>query len=562
MALSGEYGNRTVTENLPYHIVAKAIEESPKRRYAYGPPNLTATVRFSEPSGNNFLDAEETGKLTVTVTNTGRGDAFGVTAELGLDKPLRGLNFDTRHAIGAIAAGKSVTRELPFTAAKEIASADLRFTVNVREAGGFDAESLQIAFRSKAFEPPRLMVADLGIEDQSGNAKIEPQEIVEVTARVQNVGYGIARRVMVDVVPGENVLLTGESVKRFELGELAPGKYRDVKFSFYTNRRIANGEIIPIRLLLSEERSEYNVTKPLKLAMNAPQKRTEEIVVKGEEAPRQQIELAGGLRVDVDHDIPAGQKGGRDDIAVVIGNRIYQRGTPNVDYAQRDARIMKEYLTQTLGYEEGNIFYEEDAGLATFNAIFGSDSDHRGKLFNNVREGKSRVFVYYVGHGVPDPNTHEAFFLPVDADTQSLRTSGYRLQTFYDNLAKLPAREITVVLDACFSGNSAKGELLKGRSGIGMVRKAQQPAIATIFTSAQDDQYSVWYAEKKHSLFTYYFLKGLRGEADADRDKRITVGEMEKYLGGEVPYMARKLHGTQQQPTVSGSGAQVIAELR
>lgn len=31
------------------------------------PPNLTATVQFTEPSGNSILDAGETGKLIITV---------------------------------------------------------------------------------------------------------------------------------------------------------------------------------------------------------------------------------------------------------------------------------------------------------------------------------------------------------------------------------------------------------------------------------------------------------------------------------------------------------------
>ncbi|MCX8111558.1 MAG: hypothetical protein N3D15_09985, partial [Syntrophorhabdaceae bacterium] len=55
------------------------------------PPNLTAHVSFSEPSGNNILDAEETGKLTITIENSGKGDAFDVKADITVDKALKGL---------------------------------------------------------------------------------------------------------------------------------------------------------------------------------------------------------------------------------------------------------------------------------------------------------------------------------------------------------------------------------------------------------------------------------------------------------------------------------------
>ena len=88
------------------------------------------------------------------------------------------------------------------------------------------------------------------------------------------------------------------------------------------------------------------------------------------------------------------------------------------------------------------------------------------------------------------------------------------------------------------------------------------PANAVLMTSAAVDQVSTWYREKKHSLFTYYFLKGLQGEADANKDRRITVGEMQAYLKENVPYMARRLTGTEQQPVVTGNTEDVIAVLK
>ncbi|AMV71436.1 hypothetical protein JCM30471_32750 [Desulfuromonas carbonis] len=270
------------------------------------------------------------------------------------------------------------------------------------------------------------------------------------------------------------------------------------------------------------------------------------------------------LRVDIDEKIPAGKQAGRDDVAVVIGNRNYGvAGTPNVEYAQRDAAVMRQYLEKTLGFDAKNILYVENATYAGFAQLFGRQGDPRGKLANYVVPGKSEVFVYYVGHGAPDPETGDAYFVPVDADPQFLRTSGYRLQTFYDNLAQLPAKSVTVVLDSCFSGNSAGGLLFKGVSSISLRAKAvTAPQQLTVFASSRDDQMSNWYDEKRHSLFTYYFLKGLGGEADADRNRKVTVAEMENYLDAEVPRMARRLKGAAQAPQVSGDRNAVLAELR
>jgi hypothetical protein len=267
-------------------------------------------------------------------------------------------------------------------------------------------------------------------------------------------------------------------------------------------------------------------------------------------------ELAMPARADIDTNIPTGKPAGKYDVAVVIGNQSYSAsGTPNVDYALNDARIVREYLTKTMGYDPANIIYLENATLTKLYEVFGTRDDHRGKLFKWVKPGQSRVFIYYVGHGAPDQESGEAYFVPVDANPQYIRTGGYKLSTFYENISKIPAAKKIVVIDACFSGSSPNGQLLKGVSGL-VARMKSEPkagsAADMLFTSAGMDQVASWYPEKGHSLFTYFFLKGLQGEADANKDGRITMAEMKSYLNDQVPYMARRLTGNEQQPQFIG----------
>ena len=530
------------------------------------PPHLTAAVQFTEPSGNNILDAGETGKLIVTVQNRGKGDAFDCRAELNIQPKINGLSFERSVLIGTVPAGGTVKKDIPITAADDLPTAGASLSLDIREANGFDPNPLKVSFQTKAFVPPELVIADMGVNDQNGNGRVEPMEIVEITVRVQNIGQGDARDVFADAKLGQNVFVAGDSLTHFELGGLPSGKFKDFKFMFYTNNRIGGGENIPVIVSLGEARPRFKNEKALALVMNAPQKKIEEVVVKGQDAPRREdIQLAGGLSVDVGMHIPEGEKAGKDDVAVIIGNRNYAAsGSPNVDFANRDAQVMKEYLIRTLGYDPENILYAEDATLSKFNELFGGERDYRGKLFRFVKEKSSSVFIYYVGHGAPDLETNEAYFVPVDANPRDLKSNGYRLQTFYDNLAKIPAKKMTVVLDACFSGNSEKGLLFKDISPalVKVKKEFQGPANAVLITSAAVDQVSTWYREKRHSLFTYYFLKGLQGESDANGDGRITVGEMDAYLKEQVPYMARRLTGTEQQPVVTGSPAGVIAVLK
>lgn len=255
--------------------------------------------------------------------------------------------------------------------------------------------------------------------------------------------------------------------------------------------------------------------------------------------------------------IPSGKPAGRYDVAVVIGNANYSAtGTPDVEYALQDARIMKQYLTTTFGYDPANIIYLENATLTKLNEIFGTSDDHKGKLYKWVKPGQSRVFIYYVGHGAPDQQSGEGYFVPVDANPQYISTSGYKLSTFYENLSRIPAIHKTVVIDACFSGSSANGQLLKGVSGLTARLKSESKAsIAAdlLLTSAGTDQVASWYPEKGHSLFTYFFLKGIQGAADSNKDGSITMSEMKVWLNDQVPYMARRLTGNEQQPVLMGN---------
>jgi hypothetical protein len=530
------------------------------------PPLLSATVKLSEPSGNNILDAGETGTLALTVRNDGKGDAFDVIAEIKPDKPLTGLSFEQPLVLGTIAAGQEVTKEAALKTGEDLPTGTLTFDIQVREANGFDPNPLKISFRTKSFEPPKLVLADMAIDDRSKNSRVEPMEIVEVTARIQNVGRGDARAVSVDVDTGANVFIAGEGKTHFDLGSLPSGEFKDVTFMFYTNNRIEGGQNIPISLRINEGRPPYASTQPLNLVMNAPRKRVEEIVVKAEE-PEQKpgIAPAGGLSIDVDINIPEGEKAGKYDIGVIIANKAYRRpNVPAVEYADRDAATVRKYLVKALGYDANNIIYEENAGLSTFRQIFGPPGDPRGQLSQWVKPNVSRVFIYYVGHGAPDLESQEAYFVPVDANPEYIRASGYPLRTFYENLSRIPAKNMMVVLDACFSGNSEKGTLFEGISPA-MVRVKKEyagPQNAILISSGAMDQVSTWYPEKRHSLFTYYFLKGIQGEADANKDRRITVGEMKAYLNEHVPYAAQRLKGIEQQPVVMGKDSEIIAVLK
>ena len=233
-------------------------------------------------------------------------------------------------------------------------------------------------------------------------------------------------------------------------------------------------------------------------------------------------------------------------VAVIIGNRDYQStDIPPVDFAVADATRVKQCLIQTFGYRKGNIIFRTDATKGILENTFGSAKNYRGMLFDYINPGKSDVFVYYSGHGAPSLESKKGYILPVDGNPNNVSISGYPLELLYGNLAKLNAKSITVVTDACFSGAT----LFKKASPVGIVVKNPLVALknTSIINSSAGTELSSWYPEKGHGLFTYYFLLGLTGKADANRDKSITLSEISSYVSDHVPYMARTLHSGRKQ---------------
>ena len=72
----------------------------------------------------------------------------------------------------------------------------------------------------------------------------------------------------------------------------------------------------------------------------------------------------------------------------------------------------------------------------------------------------------------------------------------------------------------------------------------------TVMTASTGKQVSLGYPDQRHGLFTFYLLMGLKGKADANSDRAVTVNELMNYLKLQIPAKASDLFDQQQTPTV------------
>lgn len=246
---------------------------------------------------------------------------------------------------------------------------------------------------------------------------------------------------------------------------------------------------------------------------------------------------------DVDINIPHNSVSNSNTFAVIIANEDYQKES-NVEFARNDGRMFAQYCQQVLGLPEKNIHLAENATLN--NIIFELD------WLKNVCEafaGDACVIVYYAGHGIPDESNGTSYLLPIDGRGQNVRTC-FRLDEFYKILGEMPTKNLTVFMDACFSGARRNGDMLTSARGVAIKSKpAKLAGNMVVLTAAQGDETAYGYKEKNHGLFTYFLLKKLQ-----ETNGKANLGELSDYICKQVSRVSIVENGKRQTPTVITSG--------
>jgi len=236
--------------------------------------------------------------------------------------------------------------------------------------------------------------------------------------------------------------------------------------------------------------------------------------------------------------------------AIVVGIEQYRQELPASEFSSHDAEIVDKYLTGVLGYPEKNVvmLLNERATKTDLEKYVES------WLPDRIRPDDS-VFIYFSGHGAPNPQSGDAYLIPYDGDPAYLEKSGYPLKRLYDALGKLPAKQVVVMLDSCFSGAGGRSVIAKGMRPMGL--SLENPlAVAgktVVLAASAGNQVSSTYMSKGHGLLTYFFLKGLKGEGDQNKDGGIDLSELFDYIKPQVEAVARREFHNEQTPQLVGN---------
>jgi WD40 repeat protein/uncharacterized caspase-like protein len=222
---------------------------------------------------------------------------------------------------------------------------------------------------------------------------------------------------------------------------------------------------------------------------------------------------------------------------LLVGVNHYQDShLPSLQYPALDCQGLANALieaTQEFPQREIRIHHDFGADIPTIESV-------RQTLKQIVIAAQSQdtVLVYFSGHGVLDADTQQAVLCLADTQKDDLLESGLAVAELLNGLGQCAARQQVIWLDACHSGGmtlrSVKGQPIELSNPTAQLmtvlgqRAAQSQGFYALL-SCDRAQQSWEFPELGHGVFTYFLMRGLRGEA-ADAQGTIEADGLYKYV--------------------------------
>ena len=222
--------------------------------------------------------------------------------------------------------------------------------------------------------------------------------------------------------------------------------------------------------------------------------------------------------------------------AVIVGISSYDH-MPTLKYTDDDAYRMYAFLKSPEGGaltdDQIRILIDEDA---TRQKILNAMAETFAKAGEN-----DLVFVYFSGHGL------RGAFLPIDYDGYHNLLEHEEIKSLLD---RSKARYKLCIADACHSGSllaMKSGEVSNVLADYYKTLAHAKPGTALIMSSKSDET-SLESSGLRQGVFTHFLIRGLKGEADADGNKIVTIKELFNFVNDNV----RAYTGNRQSPVIQG----------
>jgi len=240
-----------------------------------------------------------------------------------------------------------------------------------------------------------------------------------------------------------------------------------------------------------------------------------------------------------------------------VGINNYKNPAYRLNYAVADAQGIMDQITLGASDLFGSInpfFIVDDQATKT------EISDHFRQLKTTINPNDVFIF-YFAGHGVmSEEDASQYYIIPYDVvqlygNNQMLKEKGISANEIQQFSRELPAQKQLYILDACQSGGMVEHLATRGLIEEKAIAQLARSTGTFWMTASGKEQLATEFDELGHGLFTYSILLGLQGGADGkNKDRKITVLELNSFLNDMVPELTQKYKGMSQYPRNFGYG--------
>lgn len=552
-----------------------------KQEYQRGlPPILYAVLSFDDDNNNGILEANEQARITLNIRNQGKGPAQDLEILVKDNVIDPNLSIGTVGTIPFLLPDEQKRIVIPLSAGMDIKSAEHKLTIGIKEYFGYDMDPAYLYINTIQFQEAILAFSGLEVVDLGeGTAairqdgKLQSGEMVKLKITVQNLGQNVSTNTRYSIKSrDQNIFIAGGEGT---LGDLGIGEVKDLWITISPNKRVTTTGNLPLFLTLLNDHKRGQLVdqmlpitldqkppEPVILSVKADVDKLQKQVARFEVNPDRMTANVGNA-IDI-RQVPPSKIHRSNSIAVVIGVEKYDYFV-SAPYAENDANLMQNYFKTALGIEKVYTYKSKDVSGYFFDNTFDPTF---GELQKAIKKGETDLYIFYSGHGIPSKDGSKVFLLPSDGRIEAIDRQGYDLNKLYGNLQKLGAKSVTVFMDACFSGASRSSEQYKAENLISMKGVRIKPEVDqpwatdpsfSVFTSSDFSETSLSFDPSESGLFTYYLCAGLQGKADLDGDKKITSGELSKYVIERVKETSIKIRGL-QTPQFHGDENVILVE--
>lgn len=226
--------------------------------------------------------------------------------------------------------------------------------------------------------------------------------------------------------------------------------------------------------------------------------------------------------------------------AVIAGVTEYKTMS-KLNYTDDDAQMLADFLQSPEG---GGVPSNQIHLLLNEEATFRNITGAMFELYEQAGPNDLIIF-YFSGHGL------EGSFLPSDYDGKRNMLPHGMVNTL---LLDSPAKYKLCLADACHSGSLLSGIASRGATADQTIKKYYNAfkdirGGVSLIMSSKSEEYSLESNGLKQGLFSHFIIRGLKGEADADKSSVVTVTELYQYVSKNVSEFSAGF----QNPVISGS---------